>query len=96
MKQKKRYRHWLKISGVIEKPQYAEVDAYLKRYPDAKAELYYYEYDLFSHAVKLECGQCYDDLDMMVNSMSHGLRRLVKKPANITLIGNFYVPDYLK
>lgn len=79
------HRHWLKINGThSEERQYAEIDKYLKNYPNAKATIYQYDYDLFNKVVLLECEQNYNDLDMNINSGSHPLRRLTQKPKNIS------------
>jgi len=93
----KKYKHWLKINGYhSEDRQYEEIEKYLKKYSNAKATTYLYKYDMFNRAVLLECEQNYDDLDMMVNSGSHPLRRLTQKPKNIFNPKEFTIPEYIK
>jgi hypothetical protein len=92
----RKYKHWLKIDGIrSELKQYEEIEKYLKNYPNAKVTIYLYEYNLFDKVVLLECEQNYDDLDMMVNSLSHPLRRLINKPKNIFNPKQFEIPEYL-
>lgn len=91
-----KYKHWLKINGYrSEERQYKEIDNYLKNYPNAKATIYLYEYDMFDKAVLLECEQNYNDLDMDVNTCSHPLRRLTQKPKNIFNPKEFTIPEYI-
>ena len=93
----KKYKHWLKLGGnYSEEEEYKEIDDYLKRYPDAKATIYQYNYTLFDKVVLLECEQNYNDLDMMVNSMSNNLYRLTQKPKNIGNPKEFIIPEYIK
>lgn len=97
METMKTYIHWLKIDGVrSEDRQYKEIDKYLKAYPEAKATMFLYKYGMFNRVVKLECSQNYNDLDMIVNSGSHPLRRLTQKPKDIISPRPFEIPDYIK
>ena len=80
--------HWLKICDThCEKDtakQYREILGYLDLHGDATVEMYRYESNAFCNRIlKLTCGQGHDDLEMGVNSLSHGLRRLARKPKNI-------------
>jgi len=90
------YVHWLKIDGYAigraEYLQYNEIVKYLLKHPNAKAETYQYECDLFNCVVRLECHQNYDDLDMAVNSFSNNLRRLSQKPKRLLKQQPFFVP----
>lgn len=97
MKIVKKYKHWLKINGYTfdEKKQYSEIEKYLNNYPNAKATIYQYDFNLFNKVVLLECEQNYDGLDIDVNSGSNNLRRLVHKSKNISKPKIFEVPDYL-
>ena len=94
----KKYVHWLKINCYVsdDDKQYMEIQNYLNNYPEAKATLYFYNSGLYSKIVKLECSQCYNDLDMFVNSMSNSLVRLKQKPHNITEMKPFEIPEYIK
>lgn len=94
----KKYVHWLKIDGYAsdEAKQYTEIQNYLEKYTEAKATLYFYDSGSFNKIVKLECSQCYNDLDMDVNSMGIGLERLRNKPHNIREIKTFELPEYIK
>ena len=92
-----KYVHWLKIDCYAsdDDKQYMEIDNYLKQYPEAKATIYYYNSGSFNKIVKLECNQCYRDLDMDVNSMSTSLERLSNKPKEIYEVKQFSVPEYI-
>ena len=93
------YVHWLKIHGMgstrNELKQYQEIQSYIDRYPDAKATMFLYDYNLFDRVVKLECHQNWNDLDLMANSMSHSLQRLTQKPNNIGQSRPFKTPEWL-
>ena len=95
-----RHIHWLKICGSVspqdEARQYREIQNYLKHYPDATASIYYYNYVLLDKAVKLECNQNWRDLDLDANTGSHQLKRLVRKPSNISNPLPFTVPEWLQ
>ena len=74
-----KYVHWLKIDGYskLEETalQFQSIENYLKAYPKAKAMLYQYDSGSFNWIVRLECEQCYNDLDLDVNSSSTRLER---------------------
>ena len=91
-----KYKHWLKVDGYArdEDKQYVEIEKYLEDYPESKATIYQYKYDLFNRVVLLQCSQDYNDLEMNVNSGFNNLRRLSRKPANIQEVSNF--KDYMK
>jgi hypothetical protein len=93
------YVHWLKINGMApatdEALQYREIQNYLKEYPDAKATMYLYDYQLFHRVVKLECHQNWNDLDLNANCGSHVLTRLSQKPGNIGNAQPFKIPERL-
>jgi len=93
-----KYTHWLKINNYANDTdeQYFEIQKYLNNYPEAKAMLYSYNSGNFNKIVKLECNQCYNDLDMDVNSMRIRLERLRQKPHNITERKSFEIPEYIK
>ena len=95
-----RYVHWLKIDG-YSKPeeialQFQSIENYLKAYPKSKAMLYQYNSGSFNWIVRLECEQCYDDLDMDVNSSTTLLSRLCSKPKNIGRERFFKFPEHYK
>jgi hypothetical protein len=94
-----KYKHWLKIDGYTgtqyELKQYQEIKHYLEKYPEAKATIFQLESNLFHRVVLLECEQNYDELDMFVNSLSHPLRRLTQKPADIINPKEFKIPNRL-
>lgn len=88
-------KHWLKIDGYSfdEDKQYREIENYLEKYTDAKITIYQYDYDLFNKVVLLECSQDYNDLDMKVNSGFNRLKRLQRKPSNITINKNVKISN---
>jgi hypothetical protein len=92
--------HWLKIDGTVperdEAKQYREIQRYLDRHPDAAVTVFKYERELFSRAVKLECHQNYNNLDMSVNSGSHALKRLYRKPDGLCYPQPFRIPKRLQ
>lgn len=94
----KKYVHWLKINCYAsdEDKQYLEIQNYLNNYPEAKATIYFYDSGSFNKIVKLECSQCYNDLDMNVNSMGIRLERLRNKPHDITEWRTFEIPEYIR
>lgn len=82
--------HWLKFGGYrvslkSEAKQWLNLGEYLQKYPDSKATVFIKTTgDIFEKAVKLECGQNYQELDLDCNSMFDGsIRRLYSKPGNI-------------
>lgn len=84
---KYKYTHWLKIdlSNETEKGiEWNNLKTYKENY-DCNIEVYYYESNPFTmKAIKLECNQSYQDLDLDVNSSFDGsLIRLNNKPKNI-------------
>lgn len=93
----RKYTHWLKIDGCVsdsnEYRQYKEIESYLKAYPTAEATIFRCESHLFHRIVKLECHQNWDNLDLSANTISHNLRRLARKPKNLTGPSAFFVPD---
>lgn len=95
-----RYVHWLKIDGYSKleetASQFLSIDNYLNTYPKAKAMLYQYDSGSFNWIVRLECDQCYNDLDMDVNSGSTRLTRLLSKPRNIGRERIFKFPEHYR
>lgn len=95
-----KYVHWLKIDGYskLEETalQFQSIENYLKAYPKAKAMLYQYDSGLFNWIVRLECEQCYNDLDLDVNSSSTRLERFSSKPKNIGRERIFKFPEHYK
>lgn len=92
-----RYVHWLKIDGYSTSEdtasQFLSIENYLKQYQNANAILYQYDSGSFNWIVRLECEQCYKDLDMDVNSGSTRLERLSSKPKNIGRERVFEFPE---
>ena len=81
------YTHWLRIdSNGDEIKQWEQLKEYWNKY-DCSMTVYYYDYNpLTEKAIKLDCNQSYEDLDLDVNSMSSGsLKRVKSKPTNITV-----------
>lgn len=80
------YTHWLRIDlNNDEIKQWQQLKDYWNKY-DCSMTVYYYDYNpLTEKAIKLDCNQSYQDLDLDVNSMSSGsLKRVKAKPTNIT------------
>jgi len=91
------YTHWLRIDlNNDEIKQWEQLKDYWNKY-DCSMTVYYYDYNpLTEKAIKLDCNQSYQDLDLDVNSMSSGsLKRVKAKPTNITVfnkgIEHFFV-----
>lgn len=63
-----------------------------------KTDIYKYQYDSgsFNWIVRLECEQCYNDLDLDVNSSSTRLERFSSKPKNIGRERIFKFPEHYK
>ena len=81
------YTHWLRIDmNGDERKQWEQLKDYWNKY-DCSMTVYYYDYNpLTEKAIKLDCNQSYQDLDLDVNSMSSGsLKRVKAKPTNITV-----------
>ena len=91
------YTHWLRIDmNNDEIKQWEQLKNYWNKY-DCSMTVYYYDYNpLTEKAIKLDCNQSYQDLDLDVNSMSSSsLKRVKAKPTNITVynkgIEHFFV-----
>ena len=95
-----KYVHWLKIDGFSKLQetalQFLAIENYLKSYKNASAMLYEYDNGSFNWVVRLQCDQCYDDLDMDVNSGSTRLTRLTSKPKNIGRERIFKFPEHYR
>lgn len=95
-----RYVHWLKIDGYSGPEetalQFQSIENYLKAYPKSKAMLYQYNSGSFNWVVRLECDQCYNDLDLDANSSTTLLTRISSKPKNIGRERAFEFPDRYK
>lgn len=93
----RKYVHWLKIDGYSKleetASQFFAIENYLNKYQNASAILYQYDSGSFDWIVRLECEQCYNDLDMDVNSGSTRLVRLSSKPKNIGRERIFKFPE---
>ena len=93
----RKYVHWLKIDGYAkckdEALQFLAIENYLNAYPNASAILYQYDSGSLNWIVRLECEQCYNDLDMDVNSGSTRMVRLSSKPKNIGRESDFLFPE---
>lgn len=96
----RKYVHWLKIDGYskIEDTalQFFAIENYLNNYKSASAILYQYDSGSFSWIVRLECEQCYNDLDIDVDSGSTKLERLSTKPKNIGRERIFKFPEHYR
>lgn len=86
-KKKFKYVHWLKVDLRNETrngKEWLNLKEYKDKY-DCNITVFYYNNSFTDKAIKLECNQNYDDLDLDVGSMWDGsLIRLMKKPKNIT------------
>ncbi len=95
-----KYVHWLKIDGYsnLEETasQFLAIENYLNHYPNSNAMLYEYDSGSFNCIVRLECEQCYNDLDIDVNSCSTRLRRLSSKPVRIGREKVFKFPEHYR
>lgn len=95
-----KYVHWLKIDGYAKleetAKQFLEVEKYLAKYKESSAMLYQYDSGTFNWIVRLECKQCYNDLDMDVNSFSTSLERLSSKPKGIGREKIFKFPEHYR
>ena len=82
----KQYVHWLKIDRYAsdDKEQIKSIKEYLKSYTNSKATLYFPDSGSFNWYVRLECNQCYNELDIDVNSFGTNLTRLSSKPKDIS------------
>lgn len=96
----RKYVHWLKIDGYSKleetASQFFAIENYLNKYQNASAILYQYDSGSFDWIVRLECEQCYNDLDMDVNSCSTRLERLSSKPKNIGRERIFKFPEHYR
>lgn len=95
-----KYVHWLKVDGYAKMEEVAEqfqsIEEYLKNHNESNAMLYQYDSGSFSLVVRLECRQCYNDLDLDVNSFSTRLERLSSKPKNIGRGRIFSFPEHYR
>lgn len=92
-----KYVHWLKIDGYANSEeiarQFQSIEEYLKNHINSTAMLYQYDSGSFYWIVKLKCEECYNDLDLDVNSFSTRLKRLRAKPKNIGREKQFSFPE---
>lgn len=95
-----KYVHWLKIDGFTSlqetASQFLAIENYLNSYQNASAMIYEYDSGSLSWIVRLQCEQCYDDLDLVVNSGSTRLVRLSSKPKNIGRERIFKFPEHYR
>lgn len=86
-KRKFKYVHWLKIdlsNETKDGKEWRNLKEYKDKY-DCNMTVFYYNNSFIDKAIKLECNQNYEELDLDVNSMFDGsLIRLKSKPKNIT------------
>lgn len=96
----KKFVHWLKIDGYCDlketAKQFKNIEDYLTKFGASKAKIYQYDSGSYNWIVRLECNQCYDDLDLCVNSGSTRLMRFARKPQNIGREEDFYFPEHYK
>lgn len=83
----RKYKHWLNL---IEDNNYEqslkELFEYLENHIDAKVLFYRKTKSVIDWTIiMLECNECYNELDLDVNSTSSSLYRYTRKPANIIL-----------
>lgn len=90
-KKKFKYVYWLKINSSNETKdgkEWLNLKKYKEKY-DCNITVFYYDNSFVDKAIKLECNQNYEELDLDVNSMSCGsLIKLKSKPKNITVYKN--------
>ena len=81
----RKYVHWLIVDRLSkdDKKQIESIKNYILNHQGSKATVFFRNSGTFEWIVKLECFQCYDDLELDVNSFSTGLRRVYTKPQNI-------------
>ena len=95
----KTYVHWLKITAHVptdnEVRQYAEIQQYLARHPQARAEIYRYDKVLCNRAIRLVCDEGVSELELNLDSGSNSLHRLSRKPKRITFDGPFSIPKWI-
>ncbi len=95
-----RYVHWLKIDGYSKSEdtasQFKAIEDYLQKYKTANAIIYQYDSGSFNWIVRLECNQCYNELDLDVNSFGTRLERLSAKPKNIGREKPFVFPEHYR
>lgn len=95
-----KYVHWIKIDGYSKleetASQFLAIENYLNAYPNSNAMLYEYDSGSFNWIVRLKCEQCYNDLDIVVNSCSTNLKRLSSKPNHIGRERIFKFPEHYR
>ena len=96
------YIHWFVIDFINETPtgiEWKNLKEYKEKY-DCSIEVYYYENTMAKKAIKLECNQSYQDLDLDVNSLFDGsLLRVQRKPKYIKPYNKpieFFFERYIK
>ena len=81
----RKYVHWLIVDRLSkdDKKQIESIKNYIAKHQGSKATVFFRNSGTFEWIVKLECFQCYGDLELDVNSFSTGLKRVSTKPKNM-------------
>lgn len=75
--------HWLGIDGKNEKMKWAQLKWYVENHP-CEVKVYSKVYGDFLYVVRLKCNQCYNDLDLEVDSSSDlSMFRYYRKPKGL-------------
>ena len=88
----KKYVHWLIIdrSEKDAAEQINSIKSYIESHPGSSASVFVRKSGTYEWIIRLECLQCYSDLEIDVNSSSTSLRRINKKPSSINLKGSLF------
>lgn len=81
----RKYVHWLIVNRLSkdDKKQIESIKNYIANHKGSMATVFFRNSGTFEWIIKLECFECYNDLELDVNSFSTGLRRIYAKPQNI-------------
>ena len=81
----RKYVHWLIVNRLSkdDKKQIESIKNYIANHKGSRATVFFRNSGTFEWIVKLECFECYNDLELDVISFSTELRRIYAKPQNI-------------
>lgn len=88
----KKYVHWFIIdrSEKDSKEQIKSIKTYIGSHDGSSASVFVRKSGTYEWIIRIECCQCYSDLEIDVNSSSTSLRRINKKPSSVNLKGSFF------
>lgn len=90
--------HWLGIEGKNVKIKWAQLKWYVENH-SCEVKIYLKVYGDFAYVARLKCNQCYNDLDLEVNSLlSLSMIRYDRKPKGLVESRNpldHYVKKYV-